>query len=72
LVYTSRGNAWRDKKEYDKAVADFTEAIRLDPKDARSFTARGNAWFAKKEYDKATSDFNEADRLNRKYGPVTK
>jgi tetratricopeptide (TPR) repeat protein len=24
-----------DKHDYDSAIADFTEAIRLDPKDAR-------------------------------------
>ena len=31
---TTAAAAWYEKKEYDKAIADFTEAIRLDPKDA--------------------------------------
>ena len=30
-AYDGRGYAWCDKKEYDKAIADYTEAIRLDP-----------------------------------------
>jgi tetratricopeptide (TPR) repeat protein len=30
-AYNDRGNVWRDNKEYDKAIADFTEAIRVDP-----------------------------------------
>ena len=62
----NRGDAWAAKKEYDKAIADFNEAIRLDPKLALAFTDRGNAWRAKKEYDKAIADFNEVIRLDPK------
>ena len=29
--YYNRGNVWQHKKEYDKAIADYNEAIRLDP-----------------------------------------
>ena len=32
LAYNNRGVAWSVKKDYDRAIADFTEAIRLDPK----------------------------------------
>ena len=46
------------KKEYDKAIADYTEAIRLDPKDAAAYCNRGNAWSDKEEYDKAIADFD--------------
>ncbi len=28
----AHGNAWYDKGEYDKAIADYSEAIRLNPK----------------------------------------
>src|SRR5262249_54203449 len=31
-AYAHRGSAWREKGEYDKALADYNEAIRLDPK----------------------------------------
>ena len=27
----ARGNSWADKKEYDEAIADYDQAIRLDP-----------------------------------------
>jgi tetratricopeptide (TPR) repeat protein len=33
--YLSSGNTHLANKEYDKAIADYTEAIKLDPKDAR-------------------------------------
>ena len=43
-AYINRGIAWNDKEEYDKAIADFNEAIRLDPEDAQAYIDRGDAW----------------------------
>ena len=54
------------KEEYDKAIADFTEVIRLDPKAAHAYTGRGGAWSERAEYDKAIADFTEAIRLDPK------
>jgi tetratricopeptide (TPR) repeat protein len=42
--YISRGNAWRAKKEYDRAIADYDEAIRLDPKHAYAHNGRAWVW----------------------------
>ena len=67
MAYLNRGNAWYAKKEYDKAIADYDEAIRLDPKHAMAYNSRGNAWHAKKEYDKAIADYDEAIRLDPKH-----
>ena len=55
-----------DKKEYDKAIADYTEATRLAPNEAHTYYGRGFARLNKKEYDKAIADFNEAIRLDPK------
>jgi tetratricopeptide (TPR) repeat protein len=49
------------------AIADYDEAIRLDPKYARAFTNRGNVYDAKSEYDRAIADHSEAIRLDPKY-----
>ena len=53
-----------DRCPGDKAIADYNEAIRLDPKDAVAYNNCGNAWRAKKEHDKAIADYNEAIRLD--------
>ena len=62
-AYRLRGRAWADKGEPDKAIADFSEAIRLDPKDADTFAQRGEAWRARGEPDKAFADYDQAIRL---------
>ena len=66
-AFYNRGNAWGIKGEYDKAIADFTEAIRLKPDDAAAFFYRGLAWGNKREYDKAIADYTEAIRLKPDY-----
>jgi tetratricopeptide (TPR) repeat protein len=59
-----RAVGWSEKQEYDKAIADYSEAVRLDPKLADAYEGRGNAWLAKNDYDKAIADHNEAVRLD--------
>ena len=38
-----RGTTWLSKKQFDKAIADFDEAIRLDPKNTVAYIGRGNS-----------------------------
>ena len=48
----------------DKAVSDFNEAIRFDPKLADAYINRGNAWMDKGQFDKAISDYTKAIKIN--------
>ena len=50
----------------DKAIATFSEAIRLDPGAAAAFYERGKAYRNKSNYDRAIADYNEAIRLDPK------
>jgi tetratricopeptide (TPR) repeat protein len=55
------------KRDYDKAIADYSEVIRLDAGYAEAYHNRGTAWARKREYDKAIADYNEAIRLDAGY-----
>jgi tetratricopeptide (TPR) repeat protein len=59
-----RGIALSRKREFDRAIADFSTALRIDPDDARLYNLRGVAYRRKGEYDNAIADYNAALRLN--------
>jgi tetratricopeptide (TPR) repeat protein len=63
-AFIDRGNAHSLNKEYDKAIEDYSEAIRLDPNNAAAFFGRGNIYAAKRDCQKSIDDFTEAIRLN--------
>ncbi len=62
-AYTNRGNIYREKGEYNKALSDFTEALRLKPYKAELYATRSNIYTELKEYDKAIADLNYALKL---------
>ena len=64
--YYNRGNAYRNNGEYDKAITDYTEAIRLDPKYATAYNNRGIAYRHRGDTQKAQADFAQAERLGCK------
>jgi tetratricopeptide (TPR) repeat protein len=49
----------------DKVLADYAEAIRLDPENARAYHDRGKSLQAKGDLDRAIVAFSEASRLDR-------
>ena len=63
----NRGVASYRKGDFDKAIANYNEAIRLDPTYADAYYSRGLTWGNKKDYDQAIADCNEAIRLNPTY-----
>ncbi len=66
-AYATRGRIWAALHEYDKALADYDEAIRRDPKQTWAYADRAIARFAKREYDQSVSDLTEAIRLDPKF-----
>jgi tetratricopeptide (TPR) repeat protein len=54
------GYAYFAKKDYDCAIEDYSEAIRLDSKCVNAHFNRGVSYFAKKDFDRAIEDFGEA------------
>lgn len=58
--YLARGNVLAAKKEYDKAILEYSKAITINNKYGRAYRCRGILWLYEKEYDKALEDFNQA------------
>ena len=67
VAYNNRGTAYDSKRDYDRAIQDFNEALRLSPNYAYAFRDRGLAYYAKRDYDHAIQDFNEVIRLAPNY-----
>jgi tetratricopeptide (TPR) repeat protein/predicted aspartyl protease len=61
--YARRGAAFAARREFGRAVADFTKACELDPANGKYFLQRGQAQLVLGRQFQAMSDFNEALRL---------
>jgi len=62
--YSSRGNAYGRKGEYENAIKDYTKAIELNPNLADSYYGRGLAYNNTQQYDKSIPDFIQAIKLD--------
>jgi hypothetical protein len=58
ISYVNRGLAYRDKGDTDRAIANYTEAIRLDPKYANAYVNRGLVYEKLADVARARADFN--------------
>jgi tetratricopeptide (TPR) repeat protein len=58
--------SWHEKAQFDKAIADFTAAIRLETGSARAYLARADAWREQGDLHRAIADYDEAVRLDPK------
>jgi tetratricopeptide (TPR) repeat protein len=63
IALNKRGNAYLDKGQYDRAIQDFDQAIRLNPNYAGAFNNRGHAYDEKGQPDRAIQDYDQAIRL---------
>lgn len=63
-AFNNRGFAFAFEHDYDRAIADHTEAIRLDPENALAYFYRGSEWGGKGDHDRAIADLNKAISLD--------
>lgn len=66
-AYNNRGNAYRDMKEYAKAMQDYNMAISIAPNFEKTYSNRGNIYFDQRNYLMAIRDYNKAISLNASY-----
>src|ERR1700687_4507232 len=64
INYGNRGKAYDDKGDYDHAIADYNQAISLNPKNPIFYNNRGIAYRNKDDFDRAIADYNQAISLN--------
>ena len=63
-AYVSRGLAWFDARQYHFAIADFNEAIRLNPWCEVAYQDRANALEAQGRFAEAQVDYKSAIQLD--------
>ena len=64
-AYYDRGIEYFRRLDYDRAIADFTQAIRLNPNNAIAYYNRGNVYnIDKRDYDRAIADYTQVIRLD--------
>ena len=71
IAYHRRGTAYASKKEYDRAIADYTKALEIDPKHISAYNDRGLAYTSKGDYERAIADVTRAVELGAKSTPTT-
>jgi tetratricopeptide (TPR) repeat protein len=66
-TFLDRGLLFAGRSDWDTAIADFTEAVRLDGDYAAAYYSRGIAYRGKGDPDRAIADYNQAIRLDGDY-----
>jgi len=56
----NHGAAFMAQGEYDRAIASFDKAIRIEPSFAEAYCNRGTAYYEKGQCDAAIADFSKA------------
>jgi tetratricopeptide (TPR) repeat protein len=65
-AYNGRGAMYGSQHQNDEAIADFTQALKLDPNSVTAYVKRGGVYEAKGEHDHAIDDLSAAIRLDAK------
>jgi len=65
--YITRAWWYVHEKQWDKALADYTQAIAINPKYADTYYARGYVYGFINSFDKAIADLSKAVELNPQF-----
>ena len=63
-VFTYRGDCYRDIGEYEKAISDYTNSIKIDPEFAPLYDSRARCFGRLEQFEKAITDYTKALELD--------
>jgi tetratricopeptide (TPR) repeat protein len=63
-MYNSRGLVYRNKNDFDRAIADYSQAIFLDAEFVVAYYNRGSAHYMKKDFRRAIADYETTLRMD--------
>ena len=66
-AYTSRGYAYRDGRDTNRAILDFDKVIEFDPRNAAILAMRGTLYLSNREFDLAIADLTRAIEIDPQY-----
>src|SRR5262249_41820524 len=66
-AYLQRGDNSAERHDYERAIADYTQAIHLQPDYAEAYNNRGYAYYWQGQYPNAIADYDRAIALRPLY-----
>jgi DNA-binding helix-hairpin-helix protein with protein kinase domain len=62
--YYERGNTDYQKRDYERAIENFSQGIKKNPNYAKLFINRGNSRYNMNDFEGALADYNQALKIN--------
>ncbi|MGH7999834.1 MAG: tetratricopeptide repeat protein, partial [Brasilonema sp.] len=70
LLYGKLGDECFDKKQYNAAINNYNQALKLNSKDSETYYKRGLTRYRLGDYEGAIADYNQVIQINPYYGKV--
>jgi tetratricopeptide (TPR) repeat protein len=67
MALRNRCGIYYTKNDYDHALADCNQAIKMEPQSKIAYNRRGLVWYSKGDNDRAIADFDQAIRIDPQF-----
>ena len=66
----ARGAVYSLEADYDRAIADFTKVIEIDPQFAKAYAVRARAYYKNEQFEESRKDVKAAQELGYEFEPA--